>query len=206
MSKYHKYVFDLENRKFIGNFEVMYQNEKKENFDSWHQDDSRQLQRRIDLAILEDYNFNKIIDIGCGKGAFTHLLKKKNNNVLGIDISETAINIAKKRFPDIDFLVADINKVENFSKIIESWGGEVNLVFTSEVLSYIDNWRELLYEISQNCEYFMISLYIPNNPIGFIKNDSELIDEIQKIFNIVEHIKLNKTNFTIIFCKTIKDI
>ena len=56
----------------------MYQNESKENFDSWHQDDTRQLQRKIDMAILEDYNFEKIIDIGCGKGSLSHLLKKKN--------------------------------------------------------------------------------------------------------------------------------
>ena len=54
MAKYHKYVFDIEERKFIGDFETMYQNESKENFDSWHQDDTRQLQRKIDLAILED--------------------------------------------------------------------------------------------------------------------------------------------------------
>ena len=79
MAKYHKYVFDLENRKLVGDFETMYQNESKENFDSWHQDDARQLQRKIDLVILEDYNFEKIIDLGCGKGNLTHLLKKKNN-------------------------------------------------------------------------------------------------------------------------------
>jgi hypothetical protein len=27
MAKYHKYVFNLENRTFIGDFETMYQNE-----------------------------------------------------------------------------------------------------------------------------------------------------------------------------------
>ena len=77
MAKYHKYVFDLKRRKFIGDFDKMYQNESKENFDSWHQDDTRQLQRKIDLSILEDYNFTSILDIGCGKGSLTHILKKK---------------------------------------------------------------------------------------------------------------------------------
>ena len=62
MAEYHKYVFDLEKRTFIGDFETMYQQESVDNFDSWHQDDTRQLQRKIDLTILEDYNFNKIID------------------------------------------------------------------------------------------------------------------------------------------------
>ncbi|MGG7091094.1 methyltransferase domain-containing protein [Campylobacter sp. 1BO] len=117
MAKYHKYVFNLENRKFVGDFELMYQNEAIENFDSWHQDDSRQLQRKIDLAIFDEYNFKTILDIGCGKGSFTHHLKKKNNYCLGVDISPTAINIAKERFLDIDFEVCDISKSGEISRL-----------------------------------------------------------------------------------------
>ncbi len=200
MAKYHKYVFDLENRKLVGDFETMYQNESKENFDSWHQDDTRQLQRKIDMAILEDYNFEKIIDIGCGKGSLSHLLKKKNNYVLGLDISQTAVNIAQERFPDIDFLSTDVNKIENFTSLVEKMGG-VNLVFTSEVFSYIENWKELLIEISKSSEYFMISLYIPENPIGFVKSENDLVEEIEKNFEVIEHISLNTTNFVIVFAK-----
>jgi len=123
MAKYHKYVFDLENRKLVGDFETMYQNESKENFDSWHQDDSRQLQRKIDLAILEDYNFNHILDIGCGKGSLTHILKKKNNTVVGLDISQTAVDIVSERFPDINFICSDVNTVSNYTHIIDNMGG-----------------------------------------------------------------------------------
>lgn len=122
MAKYHKYVFDVENRKLVGDFEIMYQNESKENFDSWYQDDTRQLQKKINLAILEDYNFEKIIDIGNDKGSLSHLLKKKNNYVLGLDISQTAVNIAQEKFPDIDFLSTDVNQIENFTSLIGKMG------------------------------------------------------------------------------------
>ena len=77
MTGYHQYIFDTENRRFVGQFEEMYQQEKSANFDSWHQEDSRQLNRKIALNILDAYNFNRIIDLGCGKGALTHHLKKK---------------------------------------------------------------------------------------------------------------------------------
>ena len=204
MAKYHKYVFDLENRKFVGDFETMYQNESKENFDSWHQDDSRQLQRKIDLAILEDYNFDKVLDVGCGKGSLTHILKKKNNIVVGIDISQTAIDIASERFPDIKFVCSDVNTISNYTKIVDNMGG-VNLVFTSEVFSYIEHWKDLLFEISKTTDYFMISLYIPENPIGFIKTENELVNEISKTFNIIEHITLNITNFVVVFAKRKKE-
>jgi 2-polyprenyl-3-methyl-5-hydroxy-6-metoxy-1,4-benzoquinol methylase len=127
MAKYHKYVFDLENKKFIGDFETMYQNESKENFDSWHQEDSRQLQRKIALAILEDFNFSKILDIGCGKGALTHLLKKRNNKVFGIDISHTAISIAKERFSDIDFEVLDVSNTNSIISFYNTMGGKSHI-------------------------------------------------------------------------------
>lgn len=127
MAKYHKYVFDLENRKLVGDFETMYQNESKENFDSWHQDDTRQLQRKIALAVLEDFNFSKILDIGCGKGALTHLLKKRNNKVFGIDISQTAVNIAQERFPDIDFRVLDVSNTDGIISFYNNMGGKSHI-------------------------------------------------------------------------------
>ena len=102
MAKYHKYVFDVEKRTFIGDFENMYAHESIEKFDSWHQD--------------------TIVDIGCGKGALTHILKKKNNTCLGIDISQTAIDVAKERFNDIDFVVCDINNIGAFSDLILTRG------------------------------------------------------------------------------------
>lgn len=87
---------------------------------------------------------------------------------------------------------------------MKKWGGVVDLVFTSEVFSYIANWKELLKLISNISEYFMISLYIPENPIGFIKDEKELVEEIANNFEIIEYISLKKTNFVIVFAKNKK--
>jgi trans-aconitate methyltransferase len=111
MTEYHKNIFDTDKREFVGAFENMYQQETKENFDSWYQDDSRQLYRNF-AAILEQCNFRSIVDIGSGKGALIHLLKKRNNKVVGINISPTAIEQTKARFPDIDFEILDVNGVD----------------------------------------------------------------------------------------------
>ena len=81
----------------------MYQKEQVEGFDSWHQDNSMQLNRKFALAILDMCNFSLIVDVGCGKGMLTHLLKKNNNKVFGTDIAPTAIKLAEERYPDIDF-------------------------------------------------------------------------------------------------------
>ena len=95
---YHKYVFDSDKRKFKGNFEGMYQNEERDKFDSWGASNLRNLAKRIHLEIINSYNFQTILDFGCGKGAFTHLLKKRNNTVTGLDISKTAIKKAQATY------------------------------------------------------------------------------------------------------------
>ena len=200
MAKYHKYVFDLENRKFVGDFENMYKQEFAENFDSWHQSDSRQLNRKIVLSMLEDYNFGNILDLGCGKGALTHLLKKNNNYVKGVDISETAVSIAKENYADIDFCCGNVLREGDLKRIIDN--KKYDLVFTSELLSYLDNYQELLCRLSFCTEYLLASLYIPEDPIGFVKSNEDLLQAIKKNYDIVESVILNVSNFIIVFARS----
>lgn len=200
MNKYHRFVFDIERRQFVGQFDEMYKAETTELFDSWHQEDTRQLQRKIDLSILEEFCFSRIMDIGCGKGSLTHLLKKKNNEVLALDISKTAIKFARERYPDITFETADVSNLDSLKEIFEKFPAP-DLVFSSEVFSYIPNWRNVIEEISKNTEYFLISLFLPENPIGFVKSERELIECIDQHFTIQEHISLHKSRFSIVFAK-----
>lgn len=106
--KYHPYIFDTEKRQLVGKFDEMYQAEKTEGFEGWFQEDSRHTSRRILEAVLGGFNFNNILDIGCGKGSFTHRLKKANNQVLGLDLSETAIKVCRERYPDCQFDTLDV--------------------------------------------------------------------------------------------------
>ena len=75
-------------------------------------------------------------------------------------------------------------------------------MFSSEAFSYFSNYKELLKEISEVSDYFMISLYLPNDPIGFVKSESELLDDIRCYFEIVEHVSLSVQKSVIIFAKS----
>lgn len=207
MKKYHKYVFDQQAKAFVGDFEKMYQDEDKHCFDSWHQDDSRQLNRNIALSILKGWNFNTVLDVGCGKGALTHLLKKNNNRVLGIDISETAIEKAKARYPDIEFKKVDINDSSALdANLMVAKGGShdnyVDLVFTAETLSYLENWEDVVQTIAQHSKYLLISLFIPQDPIGFVKSVDQLEAVVGKSFEIIENVNMKKSRFFVIFAKS----
>ena len=49
----------------------------------------------------------RVIDMGCGSGAFTGLLAERGYNVSGIDIAPKLIALAQTKFPDIEFFAGD---------------------------------------------------------------------------------------------------
>jgi 2-polyprenyl-3-methyl-5-hydroxy-6-metoxy-1,4-benzoquinol methylase len=183
MKDYHPYVFDK--NKFVGKFEEMYQNEDRMGYCSWYQDDMKDLGYQLSLSILSQYNFESILDIGCGEGMFTSLLKKKNNNVSGIDISPTAIKKAKARFKDIEFFVGDINK----NKILKHY----DLVVLKEILSYIENWREVLRSLANISKYIFVSLDLPEKPNGFIRSFIELEAELNLYYEFITVVEITTT-------------
>ncbi|HUW72183.1 MAG TPA: methyltransferase domain-containing protein [Candidatus Humimicrobiaceae bacterium] len=50
---------------------------------------------------------DKILDVGCGNGRLLKILKDKKIKYTGVDVSEKLLEIAKKRYPQNNFLVAD---------------------------------------------------------------------------------------------------
>jgi SAM-dependent methyltransferase len=49
----------------------------------------------------------RVIDMGCGSGAFTGLLAARGYNVSGIDIAPKLIALARTKFPHIEFFTGD---------------------------------------------------------------------------------------------------
>lgn len=181
---YHSYVFDGARRKFVGAFEDMYRNEDAEGYDSWHQEDLTTVSRRISRAILDRHEYRRILDIGCGKGAFTSLLKRPGNEVIGIDVSETAIAKAQARDADIDFRCLETSDVA-------SLGVGFDLVLVMEVLSYLSDWRDLLATVASMTRYLYVTLYVPADPIGFVKSFDELRSELRRSYDTETEVLLN---------------
>jgi len=88
---YHKYVFDIENRKFIGKFEEMYNHEEIESYDSWFQEDLRHLTYQISFVLLNRYNFSTVLK----NELFSHL---EVQNMLKIHAKILSLNIFLKIF------------------------------------------------------------------------------------------------------------
>jgi SAM-dependent methyltransferase len=183
---YHKYVFSLEEQRFRGDFDEMYKNEDKEGFDSWFQDDVTHPVRQIALALLDRYNFARVLDVGCGKGTFTHLLKKHNNQVKGLDVSPSALAKARARYPAIEYEERDLNRIETLGP------DRFDLTVAMAVLYYLENRRGVLRAIAGVSDRFFTTLYIPPQTLGFIKNIDEFLEEAARHFDGETEVVLNR--------------
>ena len=96
----------------------MYKSESQKNFDSWNQlkiDD----EKRFSISFIKKRNFKRILDFGCGKGTLVKKIKNSKSFIIAIDLSHTAISLAKKNNKNkVKFLVIKKNRsIRNFLKI-----------------------------------------------------------------------------------------
>src|SRR5687767_2956556 len=59
--------------------------------------------RRVDLQAGQ-----RVLDIGCGVGAFLRLVAERGAQPFGLDASEALVDLARKRLPHADLRVGDM--------------------------------------------------------------------------------------------------
>lgn len=74
----------------------------------------------------------KVLEIGCGIGAFAKILKERGFDVQATDISSYILKKAKKNLPQIDFKVLDIEKGSKEKN-------KYDYIFAFEVLEHLKN-------------------------------------------------------------------
>lgn len=64
------------------------------------------------LSTIGDINRRSILDFGCGKGDLYGFLSERGISCqyTGIDINENLIDLAKKKYPEVEFLALDIEE------------------------------------------------------------------------------------------------
>ena len=104
--RYQDYV--IKDGALVGEFEEMY----KDFDDPWEQTTREEWasEKAAALNLIRKLKGTKVIELGCGLGHYTNKIACLGNgiDVLGVDVSETAINKAKALYPGCNFVVADI--------------------------------------------------------------------------------------------------
>lgn len=102
------------------------------------------LEHLVRYNLLPGDMSQSVLDIGCGAGHGSNMLSKKYKKVYGVDISEEAIQYAKKNWAadNIEFVVGsamDIPFPDNSFDTISAF----------EVFEHLDDWRKFLSEIKR---------------------------------------------------------
>lgn len=86
------------------------------------------------LAILAQYEIREglVVDLGCGSGLSAQALTKAHYQVLGVDLSEALIAIARRRVPEAEFRVESLFQTDIPScHVVISIGECLNYLFDS---------------------------------------------------------------------------
>lgn len=141
-------------------------------------------QPSIDLADrLTTQSPAAIIDVGCGPGNSSAVLKKRYPNaaVTGADNSENMVTAAKEKYPDIEFILCDA------SKDLGKLNGKFDIVFSNACIQWVPDHPKLLREMmSLLNESGELAVQIPKNqdePIHKIIGDVSSSEKWRDKFN-----------------------
>ncbi len=106
---------------------------------------SRNYLDNILLSEIGEVEGKKVMDLGCGNGDFTFKLKDRGADVLGVDISNAILDLARSKYPNINFLLHDfidgrIDVLTKYDVVVL----ELVIMFVNEVDDLLRNLSESL--------------------------------------------------------------
>lgn len=133
----------------------------------------------------------KILDIGCGPGNSTILLKEKfkDSFVLGIDSSLNMIDKARETYPDLSWKCIDATKE------LDTLDNDYDIIFSNACIQWIPDHRKLILEmLSLLNKDGILAIQIPNN---YNEEIHKLIIEVSSSEKWRDLIKVNRDKYVL---------
>ena len=89
------------------------------------------------FALLGDVHGRTVLDFGCGSGENTLLLARRGARVIGVDISESLIQLARKRL-EVNGVGADVRFVVGSAHDLPIATGSIDIVMGIAILHHLD--------------------------------------------------------------------
>jgi len=183
--RYQDYV--IKDGKFIGNFEQMY----KDFEDPWRQlegkfTDEEEIFKKW-CTKMKNEKKNRVIEIGSGLGRVTNFIKKQGLDILGIDISETAVKKAQERYPECNFIRGDILDFDIYLKF------NPQIIILSEITWYVlEELDEFLNFLKEKFPKIVIIHFLSTYPNGIQKYGTDYFVDLN---GILQYFNLNYLDF-----------
>lgn len=91
------------------------------------------------INYLKSKSVSTVLDLGCGNGSFTNIIASHGYQVVGLDHSDTGINLAKKQFPSIHF---EQHNIQN--SLVAEHNLKYDAVVSNEVIEHLLLPRNLI--------------------------------------------------------------
>ena len=148
---------------------------------------TRDLDRKVTITTLSNYDFKNVLELGCGTGKNTEWLLNKAVRIIGIDFSQEMLDIAKSKLSDdrVLFKKADLT---------EDWDIEnqfADLVTSSLTLEHINDLDHIFNQASQKLKVnglFFISELHPFKQYKGSKARFETEKGIEELETFTHHI------------------
>ncbi len=140
-------------------------------------------ERMIDRLDMINYFPKTILDLGCGTGLLSNLLRKKYDNakIISVDFSFDMLNACKEKKLNTSLLCADIEDLPMKSMSFD-------LIISNFTLHWCQNLQKILYNV-QNClsekGIFFFSTLGPDS-LNEIKEAFLKIDNINPVNNFID--------------------
>jgi ubiquinone/menaquinone biosynthesis C-methylase UbiE len=159
------------------------------------------LDRKLyDLFFERVVNKGTVLEIGCGPGEVSNYLKMRGLDIIGLDLSEKMIEIAKRLNPFIDFRIGDVFKLEFKNNsvagivapylIVNFTAADVALAISEIQRVLIQNGQLLIAFHSGDEEVEINDFFVKGNTIPYTFFDPEKVKNQLETsgFRIVEYI------------------
>jgi 2-polyprenyl-3-methyl-5-hydroxy-6-metoxy-1,4-benzoquinol methylase len=92
-------------------------------------------------AFLQDVRGKRILDLGCGGGLFSYLLSERGASTVGIDYSQSAVDFATSRYPQLEFKVGSAYDLSAFAK------DSFDVVVMMDIIEHLSDQSQAMNEV-----------------------------------------------------------
>lgn len=167
-----------------------------ESYDT-NENKTRDLDQKSTIEILSRYNFETVLELGCGTGKNTKWLVTKAKKIVALDFSQEMLNKATTKIPNDNVLFKKAN-------LLEDWNvdnGFADLITSSLTLEHIKDlnfiFNQAYLKLKSNGIFFINELHPFKQYIGSkARFDTEKGSEILEVYthHISEYVSVAKKN------------
>lgn len=142
-------------------------------------------------SLLPNLTDVKVISLGCGSGEDSHYLMSAGaRSSVGIDVSEGLIKIAQASYPDCEFRVMDMERLEFPDETFD-------FAYSSLAIHYLEDWSQTFAEVFRVLKPNSFFLFSCGHPIWSAMEEIENSEkqEIQQL-SFVTHKKSQTVEVT----------